>query len=106
MRPAPNALVITDQPIVLFRSKRATAGPLVDISNTRVTGGALTGADVNAVIRESQPDAVLVNRMLRFLPAVLAQLDRDYRWRVSCRTATLYLATPAAPPCPVQPRRI
>ena len=48
-------LVVTDQPIVLFRARRATTGPLVDISNTRVTGGTLTAADVNAEIRRSRP---------------------------------------------------
>jgi hypothetical protein len=99
----PNALVITDQPIVLFRSKRATYGPLVDISNTRVTGGTLTAVDVNDQIRRSRPDAVLVDRMLRFLPDVLAALDRRYRTRVRCGSATLYLASPAVtPPCPAQ----
>jgi hypothetical protein len=98
-----NALVVSDQPIALFRAKRATAGPLVDISNTRVTGGTLTAADVNAEIRRSQPDAVLVNRMLRFLPAVIAQLDRGYRRRVECGSATLYLTSRAATPrCSVQ----
>jgi 4-amino-4-deoxy-L-arabinose transferase-like glycosyltransferase len=97
-----DALVITDQPIVLFRAKRATAGPLVDISSTRVTGGTLTAAEVNAEILRTRPDAVLVNRMLRFLPAVIAQLDRSYRWHVRCGLATLYLASRAAtPPCPV-----
>lgn len=97
-----DALVVTDQPIVLFRAKRATAGPLVDISNTRVAGGTLTAADVNAEIRRSRPDAVLVDRMLRFLPAVIARLDRDYRWRVRCGSATLYLTSRVAtPPCPV-----
>jgi hypothetical protein len=46
---------------------------------------------------------VLVNRMLRFLPAVIAQLDRGYPWRVRCRAATLYLSARAAtPPCPAQ----
>jgi 4-amino-4-deoxy-L-arabinose transferase-like glycosyltransferase len=99
----PDALVVTDQPIVLFRTGRATAGPLVDISNTRVTGGALTAVDVNAEIRRTRPDAVLVDRMLRFLPAVIARLDRDYRWRVRCGSATLYLSSRAAtPPCPNQ----
>jgi 4-amino-4-deoxy-L-arabinose transferase-like glycosyltransferase len=99
----PNALVVTDQPIVVFRAKRATVGPIVDISNTRVAGGTLTAADVNAEIRRSRPDAVLVNRMLRFLPAVIARLDESYAWRVRCGSATLYLSSRAAtPPCPVQ----
>jgi 4-amino-4-deoxy-L-arabinose transferase-like glycosyltransferase len=96
-----NAVVVTDQPIVLFRTKRATASPLVDISSTRVTGGSLTADDVNAEIRRSRPDAVLVDRMLRSLPAVIAQLDRTYPERVRCASATLYLTTQAeAPACP------
>jgi 4-amino-4-deoxy-L-arabinose transferase-like glycosyltransferase len=97
----PNALVVADQPIVLFRSKRATYGPLLDISSTRVTGGTLTAANVDDGIRESRPSAVLVDRMLRFLPDVVAALDRTYRTRVRCGSATLYLVSPAAtPPCP------
>jgi 4-amino-4-deoxy-L-arabinose transferase-like glycosyltransferase len=98
-----DALVVTDLPIVLFRAHRATAGPIVDISNTRVAGGTLSAADVNAEIRRSRPEAVLVNRMLRFLPAVIAQLDRGYDRRVRCGSATLYVASRAAtPPCPVR----
>jgi 4-amino-4-deoxy-L-arabinose transferase-like glycosyltransferase len=97
-----DGLVVTDQPIVVFRAQRATAGPLLDISSTRVTGGTLTAADVNAEIRRSRPDAVVVNRMLRFLPAVIAQLDRQYSWRERCGSATLYLVSRAAtPPCPI-----
>jgi hypothetical protein len=97
-----NALVVTDQPIVVFRAQRATAGPLVDVSNTRVTGGTLAAADVNAVIRRSRPDAVFVDRMLRFLPGVIAALDRRYHWRVRCGSATLYLVSRAeTPACPV-----
>ena len=101
-----DALVVTDQPIVVFRAGRETVGPLVDISNTRVTGGTLTAADVNAEISKLRPDAVFVNRMLRFLPAVVARLDRDYRRRIRCDGATLYLTSPAATPrCPLQLRR-
>jgi hypothetical protein len=96
-----DALVVTDQPIVLFRTGRETVGSLVDISNTRVSGGTLTADEVNAEIRRTEPAAVLVDRMLRFLPAVVAELDRRYRWRVRCGSATLYLASRAAvPPCP------
>ena len=97
----PDALVVTDQPIVLFRAGRPTVGPLVDISDTRVSGGTLTAAEVGAEIRRTRPDAVLVDRMLRFLPPVIALLDRRYPWRVRCGSATLYVASPAAvPPCP------
>jgi 4-amino-4-deoxy-L-arabinose transferase-like glycosyltransferase len=95
------ALVVTDQPIVVFRAKRTTAGPLVDISNTRVSGGTLTAADVNAEIGWSRPKAVLVDRMLQSLPAVITELDRSYPWRVRCGSATLYLTSRApTPPCP------
>jgi hypothetical protein len=96
-----DALVVTDQPIVLFRTGRPTVGSLVDISNTRVSGGTLTADEVNAEIRRANPEAVLVDRMLRFLPPVVAELERRYRWRVRCGSATLYLAARAAtPPCP------
>jgi 4-amino-4-deoxy-L-arabinose transferase-like glycosyltransferase len=98
----PNGLVVTDQPIVLFRAQRATAGPILDISSTRVTGGTLTAAEVNREIRRSQPDAVLVDRMLRFLPGVLDELARRYKRRVRCGSATLYASRTATPPCPVQ----
>jgi len=97
----PDALVVTDQPIVVFRARRPTVGSLVDISDTRVSGGTLTAAEVEGEIRGTRPDAVLVDRMLRFLPPVIALLDRSYRWRVRCGSATLYLRSPAAaPPCP------
>lgn len=96
-----DGLVVTDQPIVVFRAGRATAGPLVDISNTRVTGGTLTADDVNAEIRKARPDAVLVDRMLHFLPAVIAELNRSYPRRARCGSATLYLTARAVtPPCP------
>jgi 4-amino-4-deoxy-L-arabinose transferase-like glycosyltransferase len=98
---APDALVVSDQPIVVFRAGRPTAGPLVDISNTRVSGGTLTAAEVIAELREASPDAVFVDRMLRSLPPVLAYLDRTYPEQVRCGTATLYLrAATALPPCP------
>jgi hypothetical protein len=98
---SPDALIVTDQPIVLFRTGRPTVGSLVDISNTRVSGGTLTAAEVNAEIRRANPDAVLVDRMLKFLPPVLAELERRYRWRIRCGSATLYLAARAStPPCP------
>ena len=98
----PGELVVTDQPIVLFRTGRSTFGPLIDISDTRVSGGTLTAAEVSAEIRRTRPNAVLVDRMLRFLPPVIELLDRRYPWHLRCRSATLYLATrPRAPPaCP------
>ena len=97
------ALLVSDQPIVVFRSTRPTSGPLVDMSNTRVTGGTLTTDAVNAEIRMAHPEAVLVDRMLRFLPGVIGELDRRYSRHVRCGSATLYLASRAAtPPCPIR----
>jgi hypothetical protein len=97
-----DALVVTDQPIVVFRAHRPTAGPLVDVSSTRVTGRTLTAAAVNAEIRRTRPQAVLVDRMLRFLPGVVRWLDLRYRSHVRCGGATLYLARRGAiPACPV-----
>lgn len=97
----PDALVVTDQPIVLVRARRGTVGSLVDISNTRVSGGTLTAADVNAELGRTKPEAVLVGRMLRYLPPVLANLEARYPRRIRCGSATLYLASRAKlPPCP------
>lgn len=96
-----DALVVTDQPIVVFRTNRATYGPLVDISNTRVSGGTLTATDVIADIRRARPDAVLVDRMLESLPAVIALLDRSFPSHVRCGSATLYRTSRAVTaPCP------
>jgi hypothetical protein len=98
---SPDALVVTDLPIVLFRTGRPTVGSLVDISNTRVSGGTLTADEVNAEIRRTNPEAVLVGRMLKFLPPVVSELERRYRFSVRCGSATLYLATrTSTPPCP------
>jgi hypothetical protein len=99
---APGATVVSDQPIVPFRARRAQPGPLVDTSNTRIAGGGLTAAEVVAEIERAQPDAVLVARMLRTLPAVLEHLDARYPRRVRCGDVTLYLpaGAPPVPPCP------
>jgi 4-amino-4-deoxy-L-arabinose transferase-like glycosyltransferase len=98
-----DALVVTDQPIVIFLARRATSGPLVDVSNTRVSGGTLTTAEVNTEIQKSGADAVLVDRMLRSLPGVLARLDRRYPSRIECGGATLYLTSRATTPaCPIR----
>jgi 4-amino-4-deoxy-L-arabinose transferase-like glycosyltransferase len=98
---SPDALVVSDLPIVLFRTGRPTVGSLVDISNTRVSGGTLTADEVNAEIRAASPEAVLVGRMLKFLPPVVSELERRYRFSVRCGSATLYLAArTSTPPCP------
>jgi 4-amino-4-deoxy-L-arabinose transferase-like glycosyltransferase len=100
---APGDVVVSDQPIVPFLAHRAQPGPLVDTSNTRVTGGGLTGAEVIEVIDRAEPSAVVVARMLRTLPDVTARLEELYPRRVRCGEATLYLrsGTASLPTCPV-----
>ncbi len=97
----PGDLVVSDQPIVPFLARRPQPGPLVDTSNTRVTGGGLTAAEVIAEIDHAQPAAVVVGRMLRTLPPVLARLAELYPVRVHCGDTTLYLraGAPNPPPC-------
>ena len=99
---APGDVVVSDQPIVPFLARRQQPGPLVDTSNTRVTGGGLTDAEVIAEIERTRPAAVVVGRMLRTLPSVLAMLGDRYPQRIRCGDVTLYLpAESAAPPrCP------
>ena len=98
---APGELVVSDQPIVPFLADREQPGPLVDMSNTRVTGGGLTAEEVIAEIRRAQPAAVVVARMLRTLPEVQSYLDGLYPERSHCGEVTLYRrAGPSLPPCP------
>ncbi len=100
----PGDIVVSDQPIVPFLARREQPGPLVDMSNTRVTGGGLTDEEVIAEIERTRPSAVVVGRMLRTLPAVLAMLGDRYPQRVRCGDVTLYLPTGSRlpPPCPSQ----
>jgi 4-amino-4-deoxy-L-arabinose transferase-like glycosyltransferase len=99
----PDAVVVSDQPIVPFLARRAQPGRLVDTSNTRITGGGLTADEVIDELERAHPEAVVVARMLGTLPAVLAYLQKLYPHRAGCGEATLYLrAGAAAPPrCPV-----
>jgi 4-amino-4-deoxy-L-arabinose transferase-like glycosyltransferase len=97
------ATVASDQPIVPFLARRAQPGPLVDTSNTRITGGGLTAAEVVAELDRAQPEAVVVARMLRTLPRVLASLEARYPRIVRCGEVAVYLpaGAPEPPPCPV-----
>ena len=94
-------VIVSDRPIVAFRAGRAMPGPLVDTSSTRIAGGGLTAAQVIAEIERAEPAAVVTNRMLRTLPAVLARLDELYPQRIRCGSATLYLPAGSTPlrPC-------
>ena len=94
----PDEIVVSDQPIVPFRARRGQPGPLVDTSNTRISGGGLTAAEVVAEIERADPAVVVVGRMLRTLPSVLTFLEERYPQRVRCGDVTLYLAARAPTP--------
>jgi 4-amino-4-deoxy-L-arabinose transferase-like glycosyltransferase len=100
---ASSAVVVTDQPIVVFRANRETPGPLVDTSNTRISGGGLTADEIVAQIDDARPAAVVVDRMFRTLPLVLAALRERFPVRVTCGEATLYLSRPSPTPLPTCP---
>jgi 4-amino-4-deoxy-L-arabinose transferase-like glycosyltransferase len=99
---APNATIVSDQPIVGFLARRAQPGALVDTSNTRVAGGGLSADEVVAEIESAEPDAVVTGRMLRTLPSVLARLEALYPTRVRCGGTTVYVPadSPAVRSCP------
>jgi hypothetical protein len=102
---AADDVVVSDQPIVPFLAGRAQPGPLVDTSNTRITGGGLTADEVITEIERARPQAVVVGRMLATLPPVLARLDELYPHRLECGEVTVYVrassrSAASAPPCP------
>jgi 4-amino-4-deoxy-L-arabinose transferase-like glycosyltransferase len=96
---SPDAVVVSDQPIVVFRAGRRTPGLFVDTSNTRITGGGLTPSEILAGIDRARPEAVVAARMLRTLPSVLTGLDARFPTSVTCGEATLYLRSGARPAC-------
>jgi hypothetical protein len=97
----PDDVVVSDQPIVPFLARRPQPGPLVDTSNTRISGGGLMPSEVLAELERARPAAVVVGRMLRTLPRVLARLREQFPRRIECGTTALYLRAGAAepPPC-------
>ncbi len=99
----PTDVVVTDRQVIGFLANRETPGRLVDISNTRITGGGITEAELIAEIARSRAAAVVVDRELRDLPPVLARLEELYPVRIHCGEATLYLpaGSAAPPPCPI-----
>jgi hypothetical protein len=103
---SPDDIVVADQPVVPFLARREQPGPLVDTSNTRVSGGGLTADEVMAEIERARPSAVVVGRMLRTLPPVLASLDERYPETARCGGTTIYVrassegARRVVPSCP------
>jgi hypothetical protein len=95
--------IVTDLPIVAFYAQRAIPGYLTDTSSTRIRSRALTGADVLREIDENDARAVVVARMFRTLPALLAGVESRLPVVARCGDATLYLPAKPARPLPSCP---
>jgi 4-amino-4-deoxy-L-arabinose transferase-like glycosyltransferase len=95
----PDALVVSDLPIVLHYADRRTPPELVDTSYVRF-GSDLTAADVLADIRQAHPDAVVVARAFRDQPTLLRALEVDYPESVRAEDGLLIRLRPgrAVPP--------
>lgn len=76
-RTPPDAVVVSDLPIVLHDAGRRTAPGLVDTSFARFEGG-LTAAEVLEELRRSGVDAVVVGRAFRSQPELLRALEERY----------------------------
>lgn len=88
---ADDDLVVSDQPIVVFRAGRRTPGMFVDTSNTRIAGGGLTAEEILAEIDRTRPVAVVAARMFRSLPAVISGLETRYARVATCGVAEIYV---------------
>jgi 4-amino-4-deoxy-L-arabinose transferase-like glycosyltransferase len=98
----PGDVVVTDRQVIGFLASREQPGQLVDVSNTRISGGGISEARLAAEIERSHAAAVVADREFRDLPGVLARLAELYPERVRCGEATLYLrARLSTPPCPI-----
>jgi len=75
----PGALTADDRPIISFLARRRVNGPLVDLALLRFETGSLTDDKVIANLRPVR--AVLVSRVLRGRPKVLAYVREHFRER-------------------------
>jgi 4-amino-4-deoxy-L-arabinose transferase-like glycosyltransferase len=75
----PDAIVVSDQPLVPFLADRRVWGPLVDTANLRFQTGSLTPEEVLRELERGEVDAVVVGRAFRTRPAVLAGIRARYR---------------------------
>ena len=76
---APGTLTADDRPIISFRADRRVVGPLVDLALLRFQTGSLTDAKVIADLTPA--NAVVVSRVLRTRPRVLAYVRSNFRRR-------------------------
>jgi hypothetical protein len=87
---ARRALTVDDRPIVSFRAHRRVLGPLVDLARLRFETGSLTDAKVLAELPGA--DAVVISRVLRERPRVLAYVRENYRRRYDRGGVSIWIA--------------
>lgn len=87
----PDALVVTDLPVVAVRAGRRVPGRLVDTSSVRFESGSLTRADVLGAVDLLHPSAAVAGREFRNDAALLAGLRSRFGQRRDYGGVTVYL---------------
>jgi 4-amino-4-deoxy-L-arabinose transferase-like glycosyltransferase len=89
-RTAPGEEIVTDQPLVAVLAHRRIPGQLVDAAALRFDSGLLRDADVLAGVDRAHVRVVVVDRVFRIRPAILAGLERRFPTRVRRGELVLY----------------
>jgi hypothetical protein len=90
-RTEPDELVGTDLPIVAYLAGRRLAGQLIDASYGRLRTQTLTTEEILDELKEKRVRAVVVGRLYRQKPDLLAALRARYPTRLASDGVTLYL---------------
>jgi hypothetical protein len=85
----PGTLTADDRPIISFLARRRANGPLVDLALLRFETGSLTDAKVIADLRPV--NAVVVSRVLRSRPPVLAYVREHFQKRYDSGGVEIWL---------------
>jgi hypothetical protein len=88
----PDALVASDVPIVPYLAHRRIAGQLIDSSYVRLFSGTQTTPEILDVLARMRIRAVVVGRVYRLKPDLIAALRQRYPRRLARDGITLYLA--------------
>jgi hypothetical protein len=89
-RTAPGEPIVTDQPLVAVLAHRRIPGALVDTAALRFDSGLLHDADVLSGIDRAHARVVVVDRIFRIRPAILAGLERRFPTRIRRGGLVLY----------------
>jgi 4-amino-4-deoxy-L-arabinose transferase-like glycosyltransferase len=88
-RTRPDALVVSDQPLVPFLAGRRVPGALVDTARLRFETGSLSDADIVAALGGAE--AVVAGRSFTQRPALLAAIAGRFPVRLDRGGVTVYL---------------